>query len=137
MQATIIALIVAALLLVFGLAWLNDSQATRIQAQAQAQAVIIRAESDARFKDAQASGLMMAAMIPMILIIVGGIVGSILAIAVVIWVWKKQSAQPPMLERQIIYVLPAGQPRRELWQMLSDTRQIQPIILSNENENPK
>lgn len=137
MQATIIALIVAALLLVFGLAWLNDSQATRIQAQAQAQAVIIRAESDARFKDAQASGLMMAAMIPMILIIVGGIVGSILAIAVVIWVWKKQPAQPPMLERQIIYVLPAGQPRRELWQMLSDTRQIQPIILSNENENPK
>lgn len=123
----IIALIAVAVLLIFGLAWFNESQATRIQAQAQAQAVIIRAESDARFKDAQSSTLMMAAMIPMALIVAFGIVGSIAALALVVWVWKRQPAQPPMLERQIIYVLPPGQPRRELWQAISNTRQLQPI----------
>lgn len=125
--AVFIAILIAAILLIFGLAWFNDSQANRIQAQAQAQATIIRTESDARFRDAQTSTLMMAAMIPMTLIIVGGIIGSILALALVIWAWKRQPAQPPMLERQIIYVLPAGTPRRELWQKLSDTRQLQPI----------
>jgi len=123
----IIAILIAAILLIFGLAWFNESQASRIQAQAQAQATIIRAESDARFKDAQTSTLMMAAMIPMALVIVGGIVGSILALALVVWVWKRQPARPPLLERQIIYVLPAGTPRRELWQTLSDTRQLQPV----------
>lgn len=122
--------------MIFGLVWFNESQAVRIQAQAQAQATIIRAESDARFRDAQTSTLMMAAMIPIVLIVTSGIVGSILALALVLWVRKRQPQpqQPPILERQIIYVLPAGTPRRELWQTLastghfvSDTRQLQPV----------
>lgn len=123
----IIAVLIAVVVLVFGLIWFNESQATRIQAEAQAQATIIKAESDARFRDTQSSALMMAAMIPMALIVAGGIVGSIAALALVVFVWKRQPAQAPMIERQIIYVLPAGQPRRELWQTLSDTRQIEPV----------
>ena len=81
----LLATLIAGCVLIFGLAWFNESGATRIKAEAQAQATIIRAESDARFRDSQSTAITMAAATPMVLIIVGGFVGSIVAVARVLF----------------------------------------------------
>jgi preprotein translocase subunit SecG len=112
----ILAVLISIVILVFGLMWLNESQAAKIQAQAQAQATIIRAESDARFRDAQSTALMMAAVLPVVFVLVIGIVAVVLIFRV------KGQQEARLIERQVIYILPAGQPRRELWQALREAK---------------
>ena len=118
----LLALLIAGCILIFGLAWFNESQATRIKAEAAAQATIIRAESDARFRDSQSTAITMAAALPMVIVIVGGCVLSIFGLALVVAAFRYQPSRPQIIERietRTIVYLPSGAPRRELWAALS------------------
>ena len=132
----ILAIIIAAAVLIFGLAWLNESQATKIkaearaqtqiiQANAQAQTQIIQANAQASATMTQANAMMMLAALPVILAI-GGAVGLSLAGAALLIVairWQPRR----VVEQRIVYQIGPGMPRRKLWQALSDTRQIEPV----------
>lgn len=121
----LLAIIIAAALLIGGLAWLNESQATKIKAEAQAQATIIQANAQAQATQTQANATMMLAAFPMVLAI-GGAVGLALAgVALLIVAIRWQPRR--VIEQRVIFQIAPGLPRRELWQALSDTRQIDPI----------
>ena len=121
----ILAIIIAAAVLVFGLAWLNESQATKIKAEAAAQAQIIQANAQASAVMTQANATMMLAAFPVVLAIGGAVglalVGGALLIVAIRWQPRR------VIEQRIIYQIGPGTSRRELWQALSDTRQIEPI----------
>ena len=122
-----------AVMIIFGLDRLADAESRKVHAQAalaesqgRARATIIEAQAESRLHAAQASAITSAALIPWGILGVLGLLGlAIVALAFVVIARKPQA--PPMIERQIIYVLPEGQPRRELWRTWSDTRQLQPI----------
>ncbi len=108
----LLGILIAAGLLIFGLAWLTETSNQRIVAQAQAQAIITQA-------NAQATAIMVTAVTPLVIVILAGLVILVLAIG---WAIRQRSGQPKVIERQTIYILPAGSPRREFWQTLSDNR---------------
>lgn len=130
----LLAIIVAAAVLIGGLAWLNESQATKIKAEAQAQAQIIQANAQASATMTQANATMMLAAFPVVLAI-GGAVGLSLAGAALLIVAIRWQPRRVIEQRVVFPQLEQGHPRRELWQAMSDTRQIEPIrILDSINK---
>lgn len=127
-----LAIIISAAVLIGGLAWLNESQATKIKAEAQAQAQIIQANAQASATMTQASTTMMLAAFPMVLAIGGAVGLSLAGAALLIVAIRWQPKQ--VIEQRVVFKIeprtPQGNvrvPRRELWQALSDTRQIETI----------
>lgn len=125
----LLAVIAAVVLVVFGLAWLNESQANRITAQAQAQSVLIRAESDARFRDSQSTTLMYAAVLPLVMVVAAGAVGVLIAVAFIIIAIKWQPRR--LIESRVVFQIEAGQPRRELWQAMAAAK-TEALIIEGE-----
>lgn len=106
-------ILIAACLLIVGLAWFTEASNQRVVAEAQAQAILINA-------NASANATLMTAALPLTLVILAGLVILVLAIG---WMMKQRNKDQKIIERQVIYVLPAGATmRRDVWQALSDSR---------------
>lgn len=127
----LLAIVIAGAVLIFGLAWFNESQATKIKAEAHAQSTIIRAEAQARTMIieanananavmTQANAALMIAAFPVTVAIFGGIVGLLCAVALLVFVIRWQPRR--VIEQRVIIQIGPGQPRREAWQALSATR---------------
>jgi hypothetical protein len=127
MAAWILGIVAAAILLVFGIAAMNQSYSERVMAEARAESMIIRAQAESRLTSAQASAITMAAATPMMLIIVGGFVGSLVAVALIVFSFKYRPNQTHIIERHV-FILPAGSQRRGLWRALGQGDQLEPYF---------
>lgn len=113
----ILGILLAGIILLFGIGYYNHSAAERRMAEARAYRI-------ERMADAQAAALTYAAITPVVIVGIGGIV-AIMSIALVIFgigmVWTARiENKPKVIERQqIVYVLPPGTQRREYWKLLS------------------
>lgn len=116
----VLGLLAGVLLLIGGLIWLNESQANKIKAEAQAQMMIMREQSNARLTSAQASAVTMVAALPIIIVICGGMVGVILAAALLVWIITHRPARQEvkLIERQVVFMLPPGGTRWDMWRQL-------------------
>lgn len=123
----IIGLLLTALL-VYALDNLANSEARRVNAQAQlayaqgqAEAMVLRAQAESRLHAAQAAAITSASLLPWGVLAILGVLGlAIVALCVVIVVRRPQTAPPMLIERQIIYLPTPGQSRREVWQSVSE-----------------
>jgi hypothetical protein len=112
----ILAVIIAAMVFVFGLTAWNHSEAVLIEARARAEAIVIKAE-------AAAQATVILALVPW-----GIILG--LAVPATILAAKFQPRQPQMLQKEVHFIIEPGQPRRVLWQTLEATKgETKEIIL--------
>jgi len=89
--------------------------------------------------DAQAQAIMVTAIAPIVFITIGGFVVfggiAIVVFGVCMVVSSRIENKPKVIERiierqQIIYILPAGTPRRELWKLMSGDSQ--PLMIEGE-----
>lgn len=114
----IIVLAVAAVLLVYGLDNLAQSQADLAYQQGQARAMVIEAQGQARLDSAQAFAITSGAAFPWLIVFCV----SALATVAVVFLLRQPPAQlsPPLriVERQIIFLPPAD--RRQMWQTVEN-----------------
>ncbi len=100
----------------------------KAMAQAQGRALIIEANSQARLNDATARATTLSAALPMMILASLSFLGlATIALVAFLATARPSSPQPPVtiIEKQI-YFLPAGTPRREVWQLLASN---QPRVL--------
>jgi hypothetical protein len=92
-----------------------------------------------RLADAQANAMMATAIAPVVFITIGGLVVfggiAIVVFGVCMVVSSRIESRPKVIERiierqQIIYVLPAGTSRRELWKLMSG--EGQPVMIEGQ-----
>ena len=124
----VIGVILAILLFLFGMAFYNQAQAERIEAEARAERMIIQAQAQANLTQAQATAILLASTVPLILVGGGVLFFSLIGLATVIFAFNYRSPRP---QQQVMY-LPTPStalPRREMWQMLS---QKNPVIIEQE-----
>jgi hypothetical protein len=95
-------------------------------AMQQAEAALIRAEAEAVLMEAQAAAITKQANAQLALYGAGSLALLCFGVAAVTLAVKHrpQPQQQPQ-QQQLIYVLPSGGPRRELWQALTDNRRDQ------------
>lgn len=121
-------------LLVWAMGWASDQTARAVLADGQARALVIEARADyaervsqansqARLNAAAATAALMTAAIPwggLSLLACFGVAVVVLGLAFI--VRRPVSAPPQIIERQIVYLPPPGQVRRETWLALSGDR---------------
>ncbi len=110
---------VLAVLLVYGLDNLAQSQADLAYQQGQARAMVIEAQGQARLDSAQATAITSAAMLPWVVLFCV----SVVAIVCVVFLLRQPPAGavgPRLIERQTVLLLQPGQSRRVLWQTLAE-----------------
>jgi hypothetical protein len=121
MMNQLLSVLVITCVLIFGLAYLNQSRSEAIRAEAQAEAIIIRAEGQARLDSAQATAVTLAAALPLVLGV--GVSGGLLLAGIGVLVfalrWQGGSAPAPrIIERQVL-ILGPGASRRDAWRMMT------------------
>ena len=104
-------------LMLFGASLLLSNATKYREVTDQGQATIIRAQGQARLDSAQAWAVMSGAMLPWGVLGVLGLLG-VVGLSLVLRPAPPQSP-PHIIERQIIYLPPPGQARRETWQVLT------------------
>jgi hypothetical protein len=137
-KGCLIPLVVIALLalLAFGIGYASDQAGEAAYQQAQGEALVIRAQAEARLTAATAQAITTAALLPWGVLLVLGVLGmSIVALSAAIVVTRPRQQPPQIIERQILYLPPPGQPRRDTWQALSAEKFISlECIQKNKNE---
>ena len=99
-------------------AWNHDSAADYVRAEAAAESMVIRAQSQA------AAITMLAAVLWGVLLVLGVLGIGIVALAFAAVVNRPKIIQPPpqLIERRVMYLPTPGQSRREVWQAIADSK---------------
>jgi len=113
----IITIVAGITLALYGMSYYNHTQAELIEAQARM--IEAQARADALRIEAEAAKTQALALL--ILAVGGTGIGSILAIALVVYVVRSPQRHQ-LVERQI-YILGPGATRRDFWVALSETKQ--------------
>jgi hypothetical protein len=128
----LLGILLVGVMLIVGLGFYNQSLAEKRMAEARAYRI-------ERMADAQAQAIMVTAIAPIVFITIGGFVVfggiAIVVFGVCMVVSSRIENKPKVIERiierqQIIYILPAGTPRRELWKLMSGDSQ--PLMIEGE-----
>lgn len=119
----LLGIILALIVLLFGIGFYQQSQNERIIAQAKAEAIVTKAE-------AEATAITLVAVTPLVVIVFAGLTGLTVATATVIFAIKRKPKQVT------VYLLP-NVPRREVWNLLTDSRQELPLIIEGSKQLEK
>lgn len=134
------------IVLIFGWGRLNDAEANRAYARAEAErargearAMVIEAAAESRLHSAQAAAITQASNLPYAVLGVGTVAALTIFIGSLMFlVWIRQNAPiyspPRSIETRTIILLPDGMSHREFWRSMTKTTEIKLLKGGNNDE---
>lgn len=117
--------------IVICLAVISTAWIERDRVRYEGQAAIIRAESSARFQDAQSTAVIVSSLFPIVALVAGTIVVSAIAFSY----QRGGRHYGRVIERHIV-MLPPDTPRREIWRLMSEGQQFRLLESPDEKKLP-
>jgi len=113
---TILGILVAGMLLIFGIGYYNHAQAELMEAQARM--IVAQAEADALRAEAEAAQVRAWALL---VAAAGGSAAALIATtAGLVYAVRHPYGSQQLIEQRVFFMLPADISRREIWELMSD-----------------